>query len=447
MLLKKKKADTPNAPRSTLEQAARAGAAPGQRILAIIAGLGGVLIILGGVTWRYIWPAYKGQQAPAVEQQAATSGKPIAPTLYVPLDVNATPAPTAQKNGNETFSGAPGLGADARPSQAQAGATRGAPAQIGAAGTTSSAAGKGLPPNMEGRVGNDGSYQANSAPPDGAEDPHKRKLDGDLGSIGDAAGPTNLSASPQPRTVPVNYAPGAQPGLGGPAGSQQPPAASQNALAAQLVPIATPDGSASIVPHPHLTLKKGEPITCTLDTAIQTDQVGFVECITDYPIYSMDGTTLLAERGTRIEGEYSRDMSRGSNAIFVLWTKATTPAPHNVRFELLSPGTDRLGRAGIRGQVDNKFWERYSGPLVFSVLQDVSAIAAAKASHGQSSGVVVLPSTQNAGQSAVAELLKQGADIKPSLYANQGDTISITVARYIDFSNVYKLRPVKAVRQ
>lgn len=215
----------------------------------------------------------------------------------------------------------------------------------------------------------------------------------------------------------------------------------ETSLSASLVPSTTPDGTARIVGNPHLTLAKGTSISCNLGTAINTDQAGFVTCYTDYPIYSMDGTTVLAERGTKIEGEYTKALERGKRAIFVLWTEATTPAPNHVRFSLLSPGTDSLGRAGIDGEVDTKFWDRFSGALMFSVLQDGAAVAAAKAQKEGGSSVVVMPNTQATGQNAVGEILKQGSDIQPSLTKHQGAHVAITVARQIDFSSVYKLRP------
>ena len=39
---------------------------------------------------------------------------------------------------------------------------------------------------------------------------------------------------------------------------------------------------------------------------------------------------------------------------------------------------------------------------------------------------------------------KQGGQLKPSLYKNQGEIIKIFVARDVDFSTVYELRPAAA---
>jgi type IV secretion system protein VirB10 len=125
-------------------------------------------------------------------------------------------------------------------------------------------------------------------------------------------------------------------------------------------------------------------------------------------------------------------------AVFVLWSRAVTPT--GVVVNLASPGTDPLGRAGVHGEVDTKFWDRFGGALLFSLLQDSMTIAAARASQsGNGNSVVVLPSTQSTGTTAASEILKQGSDIKPSLYKNQGESVAITVARDVDFSTVYNL--------
>jgi type IV secretion system protein VirB10 len=471
MFLSKKKAQAPDAPRSELDATARVHGSPGQRIFALMVAVGATVVIFGAVGYFYIWPQWQAKEkaAQVEEKSPEVSAKPA--QLVVPLDPNEGAQPAAAEATDDVYKPQPGLAGDAKPSASQAAQGR---AQTGGQTHQVGVTGRETPPGMSGQQG-DGEGATDPANQNRLSDKDQarvRKLGGELGYFGETATPRiervggqHGSAAPAPADEacaridggPEAVAecnsrvaasrPPAAPTVR-PALSQPAPAGPQNQLAGQLVAVPTPDGAVGFIPHPHLTLQKGEPITCTLDTAIQTDLFGFVECITDFPIKSMDGKVVLAERGTRITGEYSRDLAPGARSIFVLWTRGTTPAPYHVTFDLLSPGSDRLGRSGISGDVDDKFWQRYKGPLMFSLLQDASAAAAAKAS-GQgatNSAVVVLPSTQNAGQSAVAELLKQSGDIKASLYRNQGETISITVARYIDFSSVYRLRSAKGGR-
>ena len=469
MFLSKKKVKAPDAPRTELDATARVHGSPGQRIFALMVAIAATVVIFGAVGYFYILPQWQAQEKAAQGEEKPLEVKGNTGKLVVPLDPNEGAPAAAAEATDDVYKPQPGLAGDAKPSAAPAGQGR---ASAGGQQRPVGVEGREAPPGMSGQQAEGSGEPSTPGGVSEKDQARARKLGGELGYFGETMTPriervggqraNNAQAPTDDACARIEGGPevvaecnarvaATRPQATAqvrPASPQSAPSGPPNQLAGQLTAIPTPNGAVGVIPNPHLTVQKGEPVTCTLDTAIQTDLFGFVECITDYPIYSMDGKVVLAERGTRITGEYSRDLAPGARSIFVLWTRATTPAPYHVTFDLLSPGSDRLGRSGIAGDVDEKFWQRYKGPLMFSLIQDASAAAAARAS-GQgatNTGVVVLPSTQNAGQSAVAELLKQGADIKPSLYRNQGDTISITVARYIDFSGVYKLRTVKGGR-
>jgi len=236
-------------------------------------------------------------------------------------------------------------------------------------------------------------------------------------------------------------------------GASTPPGGT-NALASALSATITPGTSATINRNPSMTLAKGTLPDCTLLTAILTDQPGFLKCILSAPVMSMDGKVVLMEAGTTMEGEYTQGLQAGQKAIFTLWSRAVTP--NYVSVQLNSPGTDALGRAGTSGEVDNKWFERFAGAVFFSLLEDAKQIYIAKdqardAQRGNGSGdtfnigmqgtLSQLSNTGTTTQAIVEEMLKQGSQLKPSLYKNQGEIIKIFVARDVDFSSVYELRP------
>ena len=234
------------------------------------------------------------------------------------------------------------------------------------------------------------------------------------------------------------------------------PQGGTNALAGSLSATITPSTSATINRNPSMTLAKGTLPDCTLLTAILTDQPGFLRCILSAPVMSMDGKVVLMEAGTTMEGEYSQGLQAGQKTIFTLWSRAVTP--NFVSVQLNSPGTDALGRAGTSGYVDSKWFERFAGAVFFSLFEDAKQIyiarddARASRSNGNRSGdtynigtqgtLSQLSNTDGTTQSIVEEMLKQGSQVRPSLYKNQGEVIKIFVARDVDFSTVYELRPV-----
>lgn len=236
------------------------------------------------------------------------------------------------------------------------------------------------------------------------------------------------------------------------------PQGGTNALAGALTATITPGTSATINRNPSMTLAKGTLPDCTLLTAILTDQPGFLKCILSAPVMSMDGMVVLMEAGTTMEGEYTQGLQAGQKTIFTLWSRAVTP--NFVSVQLNSPGTDALGRAGTSGYVDNKWIERFAGAIFFSLLQDAKQIyiaqddARAQRASGSPYGTTYnigtqsmlsqLNNTGNTTNTIVEEMLKQGSQLKPSLYKNQGEIIKIFVARDVDFSTVYELRPAAA---
>ncbi len=237
------------------------------------------------------------------------------------------------------------------------------------------------------------------------------------------------------------------------------PQGGTNALASALSATITPGTSATINRNPSMTLAKGTLPDCTLLTAILTDQPGFLKCILSAPVLSMDGKVVLMEAGTTMEGEYTQGLQAGQKTIFTLWSRAVTP--NFVSVQLNSPGTDALGRAGTSGYVDNKWFERFAGAVFFSLFEDAKQIYIARddarasqranGSYGDtynigSQGTLSqLSNTGSTTQSIVEEMLKQGSQLKPSLYKNQGEIIRIFVARDVDFSTVYELRPITSV--
>jgi type IV secretion system protein VirB10 len=238
------------------------------------------------------------------------------------------------------------------------------------------------------------------------------------------------------------------------------PQGGTNPLASALSATLTPGTSATINRNPSMTLAKGTLPDCTLLTAIQTDQPGFLKCILNAPVMSMDGKVVLMEAGTTMEGEYTQGLQAGQSTIFTLWSRAVTP--NFVSVQLNSPGTDALGRAGTSGYVDNKWFERFAGAVFFSLFEDAKQIyiarddaRAAQRANGNTFGDTYNIGTQgtlsqfsNTGsttKSIVEEMLKQGSQLRPSLYKNQGEIIKIFVARDVDFSTVYELRPAAPV--
>ncbi|MBY0336182.1 MAG: type VI secretion protein, partial [Acetobacteraceae bacterium] len=200
-----------------------------------------------------------------------------------------------------------------------------------------------------------------------------------------------------------------------------------------------PAGAAArVLANRPFLLTMGTVVPCVLQTAMDSTLPGLVACVIPEDVQGPTGLVLL-DRGTRVVGQFQGDVRQGVERMFVLWTRAETPA--GVVVPLASPATDPLGRAGVAGEVDRRFWQRFGGALVLSVVQ--GALQAGTAAVSREGSV----SVNTGGTGAVlAEALRGSAALPPVVRKSQGELVSIFVARDLDFSGVYRLVPSGAAR-
>jgi type IV secretion system protein VirB10 len=181
-------------------------------------------------------------------------------------------------------------------------------------------------------------------------------------------------------------------------------------------------------------LKKGMTIPCALRTGIDTTLPGFLTCVAVSDVYSANGVTKLVERGATFFGEQKSAIAQGQTRVFVVWNRIDNPS--GIFAELDSPATDEMGYAGIGGHVDDKFWKRFGGAIMLSLIQD--SVQAAVQTRQESGGVSV-SNTSGAGSQMAAEALKGTINIPPTITVLPGKIINVMVARDVSFDSVYGL--------
>lgn len=177
--------------------------------------------------------------------------------------------------------------------------------------------------------------------------------------------------------------------------------------------------------NPGLTIPQGTVIQAVLETALDSTRPGGVRALVQRDVSSFDGTRVLIPRGSRLYGEYQANLQRGQNRALVQWSRLIRP--DGVTINLDSPSSDPLGRAGIRGKVDSKFLQRFGSALLQSIVDLGINVAVSEATDGV---IVALPgSTQN------VQVADQQA-FQPTLKVKHGTSVSVFVARDLDFSTV-----------
>ena len=171
------------------------------------------------------------------------------------------------------------------------------------------------------------------------------------------------------------------------------------------------------------TVVQGSLIPAVLETPLDSSRPGFSRAVVSRDVRSFDGSRVLIPRGSRLIGEYRSEATQGQKRAFITWTRLIRP--DGATISLNSPSGDPLGRGGIKAKVNSHFFSRFGEAILQSVL-DIGVNAAASATN---SPVVILPGGTGAQR-------PQPSNIAPTLKVAQGTSISVFVARDLDFSGV-----------
>jgi type IV secretion system protein VirB10 len=214
--------------------------------------------------------------------------------------------------------------------------------------------------------------------------------------------------------------------------ASQPQAASDRAAPAGESAPASPLGAtaarsrAGSMSNRATTVPQGTLIPAVLETAFNSTGSGFARALVQRDVYGFDGSRVLIPRGSRLIGDYRSDTAPGQKRAFVTWTRLIRP--DGVTIALGSPATDPVGVGGVRAKVDSHFFERFAGAILQSAMLIGGNLAARSAGD---SVVVALPGSFPTAGTAVP-----ATQIPPTLSVRQGTSISVFVARDLDFTGV-----------
>ena len=179
------------------------------------------------------------------------------------------------------------------------------------------------------------------------------------------------------------------------------------------------------------TAPQGTIIPAVLETAINSDLPGFVRAVVSRDVRGFDGATVLIPRGSKLMGQYRSGVALSQTRAFVVWSRVLTP--DGVSVDIGSPGTDQLGRAGIEGETDTHFFERFGSAILLSVMgAGLNAL-----SDNNANTAIIIGSSQQASQVASIALQKQ-IDIPPTIKVAQGTPLQVFVTRDLDFAGTSK---------
>ena len=241
------------------------------------------------------------------------------------------------------------------------------------------------------------------------------------------AAPTPIQAPPQPVSsqpalvVDTTGAVASEAAASAPAGDA--------AAGGQPVAIAGARSRAGVLANRSTTVPQGTLIPAVMETAFNSTRPGLARAIVSRDVRGFDGSRVLIPRGSRLIGEYRSDAAPGQSRALVNWLRLIRP--DGVTIAIGSPATDPLGRGGIRANVNSHFFERFASSLLRSTI-DIGLTIAAGAANAP---VVLLP-----GGLSGSLTQTQPREVTRTLTVRQGTSISIFVARDLDFTSTERRR-------
>ena len=195
---------------------------------------------------------------------------------------------------------------------------------------------------------------------------------------------------------------------------------------------------ATLAPSGKYLLAHGTYARCALYVEIITEHPGIIDCRLTDPLYSADGSTVIAEAGDKLSGVQQVQMVAGQQSVFTAWTSIETAAGPTAQLDSLGAGP--MGASGTKAWIDHHYMERYGGAVMLSFIQDAlkAASNSTQASAG-SGGYTVNNSEQNVASMA-DKALDSTINIPNTGYLLPGTVITVIVARDVDFASVFENR-------
>lgn len=173
---------------------------------------------------------------------------------------------------------------------------------------------------------------------------------------------------------------------------------------------------------PTNTVVQGTLIPAVLETAINSDLPGYVRAVVSQDVRSFNGQRILIPRSSRLIGEYKTGLAQGQKRAYLLWTRLVRP--DGVSIALASPAVDFSGQAGVTGQVNTHFFQRFGSALLLSVLGGAGSLI------GGGSTVVV-----SGGQNAASAAAQADLQRPPTIRVRPGEPVRVFTARDLIFSS------------
>jgi type IV secretory pathway VirB10-like protein len=175
-------------------------------------------------------------------------------------------------------------------------------------------------------------------------------------------------------------------------------------------------------------------IRATLINGINSELSGKVVAQIDENIYGAHGNKVLVPAGSKAVGRYKANLKPGEERIEMFWSRLITPDGINIHLGDAEM-TDAMGRSGITGEVDNRFFDRYGMALLVSTIGIAGSIAVPVTNQGQA---VIVQQYGSATMNLAQQILDKNINLKPKVNIAPGAPILLSPTKDIWFKKPEK---------
>lgn len=183
-----------------------------------------------------------------------------------------------------------------------------------------------------------------------------------------------------------------------------------------------------VIGAPSNTIVQGTIIEATLTTGINSALSGTITATTSYDVWSFDMNNVLIPRGSQLFGRYSNEIALGQRRALVAWDRVVTPDGQVVSLDAY--GSDRLGRSGLTGRVNNRFLQRFGSAALISVVGAIPILAASNSDSEAANEVAENVSSDL--EDNVSSVVQQYLSLAPIITVEHGEIINIMVSNDLE---------------
>ena len=191
-------------------------------------------------------------------------------------------------------------------------------------------------------------------------------------------------------------------------------------------------------------------IPAVLENSLNSQLPGRAIAVVERPVFGEDGAVVLIPAGSRVIGHYRAQSKYGLARLDVAWTRILRPDGGNINLE--ADSADVMGRAGIPGDLDQRFLEKYASALLVSIIGAGGDWALAD--NSQVSSTALGATTIESGRTQAANrfgndmeklgqrVVEDNIDVRPVLTVPHGTRLLIIPTEDIWLRDPEHLRPV-----